>query len=97
MSYDMNIGEESFNYTYNVSPMWYKAKPDKGIRTHYEMTGRDAVEPLTDIYCYMIDNYDDLVKLDPSNGWGDYEGALQFVGELILASLRNPHEIWDGD
>ena len=25
MSYDMSIGEEDFNYTYNVSKMWYAA------------------------------------------------------------------------
>ena len=97
MSYDMDIGNESFNYTYNVSPMWYAAKPDKGIRIHYGMTGQEALIPLREIREYMEDNKGELEKLDPENGWGDYWGALQFVNELILASLRNPSEMWEGD
>lgn len=41
MSYDMSIGEEYFNFTYNVSKMWYAAIPDKGIRAFYGMTGKE--------------------------------------------------------
>jgi hypothetical protein len=97
MSYDMDIGDECFNYTYNVSPMWYAAKPEKGIRTHYGMTGQEALNPLREIREYMEDHKEELEKLDPENGWGDYCGALEFVNSLIMASLRNPEKIWDGD
>ena len=97
MSYDMHIADEDFNYTYNVAPMWYAAIPDAGIRTHYGMTGRQALRPLRHIREYMEDHRDDLVKLNPDNGWGDYDGALQFVTDLIGASLRNPNAIWHGD
>lgn len=97
MSYDMDIGDESFNYTYNVSAMWYAAMPDKGIRSHYGMTGIEAVAPLLHIYTYMVQNKDNLIEHEPSNGWGSYEGALSFIHALIKASLRNPDKIWEGD
>ena len=97
MSYDMSIGEESFNYTYNVSYMWSAAIPETGIRSHYGMTGRDAIDPLGEIIGYMLDNEKELRKMEPDNGWGSYDGALDFVGKLIGASLRNLEEVWDGN
>lgn len=97
MSYDMQIAHEDFNYTYNVAPMWYAAMPDTGIRTHYGMTGREALIPLRQIRTYMENNREDLRKLNPSNGWGSYAGALQFVTDLINASVRHPDDVWDGD
>ena len=93
----MSIGDESFNYTYNVSDMWYAAIPETGIRTHYGMTGRDAIEPLVKIINYMLEHEVEMRKIEPDNGWGSYDGALDFVGRLINASLRNIEEIWDGD
>lgn len=97
MSYDMSIGEEDFNYTYNVAPMWYAALPEFGIRSHHGMSGKQALKPLLYIYKYMILNKASLIEMNPENGWGDYYGAMTFVHELIQASLRNPDEIWEGD
>ena len=97
MSYDMCIGEEGFNYTYNVGPMWYDAKPDLGIRSHYGLTGKEAIVPLLEIYTHMVENADRLREMEPDNGWGDFDGALTFVHSLILASLNNPDETWGGD
>ena len=97
MSYDMSIGDDDFNYTYNVADMWYAAIPKKGIRAHYGMTGEEALKPLTKIYSYMVVNSNELRKLEPKNGWGSFDGALDFVHGLISASLRNKDKIWDGD
>ena len=97
MSYDMQIGEEDFNYTWNVAPMWYAAKPKLGIRSHYGMTGKQALKPLREIREYMEDNRRKLEKMNPPNGWGSYDRALDFVNRLIAASLRNPRSKWHGD
>ena len=97
MSYDMSIGEEDFNFTYNVAKMWYAAIPDKGIRAFYGMTGKEAVKVQQHIFNYMVDNKEELMQYEPSNGWGSYDGALKFVAKLIVASLNNPDEIWEGD
>ena len=97
MGYDMSIGNESFSYTYNVSAMWCAAIPETGIRTHYGMRGKKAIIPLRKIYNYMVLHRDELIKLNPPNGWGDFDGALDFINDLIHASLRNPKERWKGD
>jgi hypothetical protein len=96
MSYDMEIADEQFSYTWNVAPMWYAAMPEKGIQAHCGMTGRDALVPLRRIREYMEDNRDAMIAMNPDNGWGDYDGALQFVTDLINASARNPETIWYG-
>lgn len=97
MSYDMSIGDEDFNHTYNCSQMWYRAIPDKGIRAHYGMTGKQALAPLYVILKYMEKNRESLLLLNPPNGWGSYDSALSFVSDLIAASLRNPRKKWHGD
>ena len=70
MSYDMYIGDEEYNYTYNVSKMWYAANSECGIRVHYGLTGYKALKPLLNIYNYMVLNEYELKKMNPSNGWG---------------------------
>lgn len=97
MSYDLSIGYEDFNYTYNVAPMWYACYPDKGIRTIYGLSGEEAIPVLNELRQYMEDNSEELLVMNPSNGWGSYEGAINFVSKLILASYRNKTEIWEGD
>ena len=97
MSYDITHGEEKFNYTYNVAKMWYAAKPNKGIRCFYGMTGQDALAEQKDIRNYMEDNRGEMLVHEPSNGWGSYQGALDFVNKLIASSLANPNTIWEGD
>ena len=97
MSYDMSIGDESFNYTYNVAQMWYACYPKKGIRKHYGKSGKRAVKILRKLRDYMEENEEKLREYEPDNGWGSYKGALAFVSDLIAASLRNPDGIWYGD
>ena len=96
MSYDMSLGDEYFNHTYNTSKMWY-AHNEKGIRLHYGMTGKEAVKPLRELRNFMEENEADLTPMNPENGWGSYQTALEFVNRMIGASMRNPDEIWEGD
>ena len=94
MGWDFDIGDESFNYTYNVSGMFYAAIPATGIRTIDNKTGKDSLEILLEIYNFMVCNNDDMLKLNPDNGWGDYYGALTLIHKLIQAALKNPDEVW---
>jgi len=97
MSYDMGIGDESFNHTYNVSAMWYDCYEEKGIRAHYGLTGKQAIPVLRKLREHMEDNRDRLLEYEPENGWGSFAGALEFVNKLIAASFRNTEETWWGD
>ena len=96
MSYDMSIGIEDFNYTYNVSKMWYDCYKKKGIRKHYGLTGKQAMPVLKKLHWHMIKHNEKLREYNPPNGWGDFDGALKFVSDLIIASVNNPDEIWVG-
>jgi len=97
MSYDMSIDDENFNYTYNVAGMWYSAVPDAGIRVIYGLSGKDAAPLLRGIWNHMVENHIEMRKMEPNNGWGSFDGALGFINDLVMASLRNPESIWDGD
>ncbi len=97
MSYDMHIADEGFNYTYNVSKMWYASEPEKGIRAIYGLTGEQATPVLRKMRDYMEDNWDEMILYEPPNGWGSALGALGFLNRLIHASIRFPEDVWDGD
>lgn len=97
MSYDMHIDAEEFNYTYNVSPMWYASMPENGIREIYGKTGKEAAKIINTMMAHMIDNWDKMVVMNPVNGWGSAAGAYDFLARLSAASMRNPDEIWAGD
>ena len=97
MSYDITHADRKFNYTYNVAKMWYASKPEKGIRCFYGMNGKDALKEQRDIRDYMELNRPEMLEFEPENGWGDYQGALDFVNRLIASSLAGPDDIWDGD
>ena len=76
--------------------MWYDCYKEKGIREHYGLTGKEAVPVLRKLRDHMEENRERLKEMEPDNGWGSYIGALKFVGELIIASLENPDEVWYG-
>ena len=97
MGYYLEIGEEDYSYTYNVSAMWYDCFPHKGIRIIYGLTGQEALLKLRAIRTHMEDHAERLKELEPANGWGSFYGALGFINKLIVASMEHPHETWAGD
>lgn len=93
MSYDLNIAEETFNYTYNVRPMFVLAVRD-GLYSIHDLSGHSALMKLRLIRSAMEDHYPAILELNPSNGWGDFDGALNLINQLILASLEHPDDNW---
>lgn len=91
--------------TYNCSPMFRQAGFYDAIKAPLDARMEDKVVPATMVKDVvdlvraglkdMIDNADDYRKLNPSNGWGDYEGALKFTKELLDACERFPDGIVD--
>ena len=79
------------NCTYNVSPMFYKALPfDDGIRGIEGLRGEEALEPLRGGVKAMEDNPDEYKAMNPENGWGSYEGALDTLRELVKWCVEHP-------
>lgn len=102
MSYDLSIGDEAFNTTYNHGKMFRKATrelwdSDKGIRFIYGIMGFDSVDYLIQMYSYFVEEEEELSLLEPSNGCGSYTCALEFIGTLLLAAIRNRGSFWEGD
>jgi hypothetical protein len=103
MSLDLSIGGcpncgengEDFNYTYNVSKMWHYIYPDDDYMLHIEgLKGKETIKLLQDSYRKLKNNEHELVKMNPKNGWGSYEGFLEFISKLIQASIKYPDDVW---
>jgi hypothetical protein len=80
----------SRNITHNVSPMWTKA----GMRyAMYESNGTTA-EILIPFLDAGIRNMETdpvgFKQLNPENGWGSYEGALEFAKDFRDQCVKRP-------
>jgi len=96
MSYDIRIAEETFNITYNVAPMFYKYNKE-GVRCIYGKTGAQAATLLLDMYSYFIESKEELEKMNPENGWGSWKNTTNCIHKMMMTSLDNPKDIWEGD
>lgn len=103
MSYDVTIGHANFNYTSNVSALFYDHFPNgKGLRGIHGMTGRQAAIEIGRAFEAMNNTryqlYVDHVPGEPrmeqrynaKNGWGSMAGALMFLGQIAGACARYP-------
>lgn len=100
MSYDIQLvidtgGEypaavtECRSPTYNLALMFAKALGHP-IR---DLAGQQAaaiIPTLRDAIAAMEDRPADFKKLDPENGWGSYEGALETLRWLLAECLQHP-------
>lgn len=104
MSYDIYLeidtgGEspatvyEVGNYTSNVSGMWTQALNDRAL---YEFDGMAATEavPLLDAgIAAMEADPAGFRELNPANGWGRYEGALDYLRRLRAGCVEHPKTV----
>lgn len=103
MSYDVTVGEESFNYTSNVSKLWYD-HIDGGLADIHGKTGAEVAVILANSFARLRETYLRVWEsggfgatafnqmYDAPNGWGSTVGAIIFIGEILAACLRNPTE-----
>jgi hypothetical protein len=77
--------------TYNVSGMFTRA-----LGFHLSdlrgRTGRDCIADLERAVSHMRhpDNRAEYQAMNPSNGWGDHDGAAAFLERLLAACRRHP-------
>lgn len=89
---------ENFNYTYNVSKMWYEIFPeDKGKGMVYidGMTGLESIGTLTSALFSLRENPEKFNPMNPENGHGCYKTFIKFIEDLINESRNNPEWIWE--
>lgn len=100
MSYDISLtidtgGEflaevcDVGNHTGNTRPMW-----DKAISGDFKsLNGKNAgesIELLTLAVKHMEEHEDEYTPLNPPNGWGSYDTALDYLKKLLRACEDHP-------
>lgn len=84
-----------WNYTYNCSPMWHEAIPDRNQMIDIDgLSGKQALQLLEKCVNEMISRPEDFIKLNPKNGWGSYDTFLRALEKLITYSKEYPNAIW---
>ena len=71
------------NITYNLADMYYKCI-DKtlGLKKLNGLSSKEALPIVKRAIEDMIKNKEEYEKLNPSNGWGSYDGLLKRLKEL---------------
>jgi hypothetical protein len=98
MSYDVWFRDHnrdispSFNYTSNVGGMFWKAGKFS-IKHLHGKTGAEAMMMLEPVVSYMEMHPAEMKALAPDNGWGDFQGALEFVRDILDVCAENPEYI----
>lgn len=84
------------NITHNLGKMADKAgvynclwRPDENGITH----AKQLIEPLTKGYELLTNDYKVFVEMNPSNGYGSYEGLRCFVADYLQACIEFPDDI----
>ena len=84
----------SWNYTYNCADMWRLACPgDKKMIEIDYMLCADAAKKLQAAIDAMIAEPDNYRKLNPSNGYGNYDSFLLALVLLKEACEKEPDAV----
>lgn len=84
------VGLFSRNITHNVAPMWVKAGVYDALYNSEGKQAREIIETLSSGENNMLANSAEYIALNPSNGWGNYNGALDFLQGVLAACKEYP-------
>jgi hypothetical protein len=87
----------SGNATHNLLPMWRKAGVSDALYNSDGKLAKEITEKIQEGLAHMLEHKSEYVALNPSNGWGNYEGAVAFLQNLFNACLKYPNSkinIW---
>jgi len=108
VSYDVDIGGESFNYTYNVSRLFHdhiKGDAATGIQALDGLTGKRAAQLISAAFAEIDRKVMNLwdrdavgeprfcALYDAANGWGSAVGGILFLASIMGACTRHPRAI----
>jgi hypothetical protein len=97
MSYDVYIGNESHNYTSNMSGLFNEIildeskEFDKGLHVINGMSGYQTV-PILKEALRRAHYHDHIEGFDAANGWGTAHGGLMFLARIAIDCAMNPYE-----
>jgi hypothetical protein len=88
-----NTEIDSWNYTFNCRDMFNTALGKSsidGIGGLDMLTAKDAISPLRIAIAHMEDNPDIYKPMNPSNGWGNYGSAMEFLRKILAGCINHP-------
>lgn len=77
------------NYTSNVARMWSDALGHR-LADFHDRTGGDCLDALNAAVDKLTADPARYRAMEPSNGWGDYDGALAYLTRLRDACAAHP-------
>lgn len=89
MSYNVSVGDESFNYTYNLAGFFreFKVRPadwNEQRADHLAFTIGSALRDISGRTECSLKQY------DPENGWGSWQLATEWLTKVMVACIENP-------
>lgn len=62
-----------------------------------ELKAKTLVPYLASGFEKLISQRTELEKLNPSNGWGNYDGLVKFVLHLMVACIEHPEAVYNAE
>lgn len=101
MSYDITLVKikrkvkaDVGNYTSNVSQMWATALGCSLSELH-GMPASECIPSLETAVADMEAFPHKYLPMNPDNGWGNYQGALEYLQTLLIACKKHQNTIID--
>jgi hypothetical protein len=85
-----SIDDDSRGCTWNVCPMFYAAGLEDGVRSLDGKTASEVATILAPVVQFMEAHPTEMRALNPKNGWGSYESALNFLRGIMVDCQMNP-------
>ena len=82
-----------WNVTHNLSQMWRAAGIFNEIYNSEGVEASEVVDRLNHGLRMMTHHPEAYRALEPSNGWGTYENAIEFIGNFIEACNEYPKAV----
>lgn len=96
MSLDISLTEVRLtcifdaNYTHNVTPMWHLAGCYEALYESHGKQAREVLPAIHDALHRMRGNPAAYIKLNPKNGWGSYDTAVEWLAKLYVEFCKHP-------
>lgn len=82
------------NITHNLNVMSFKLGVYDALwRAKKNTKAKQLIELLTEAIKKMKKDPSYYRQFNPANGWGDYEGFLKFLKEILVACCNHPDAI----
>ena len=83
----------NYNYTHNVSPMWRLVGVYDALYLSEGKKASDVLPILREGIETMVSRFEECVKLNPPNLWGDAHSALEWLRKVAAECEEHPNAL----